>query len=247
MDDFALRMLPRRRLTHSSMPTMLLAAALGLGLLTASTAARADGPNTVRVGLYDLFYHVSSDPLSGPFVPPGELKLDAKNTQTLYLAYVRDLTSHINAELAFGWPPLTKTVGVGPATVGSVPYNGQTIATARWLSPSLVFNYQFFSPHSLVRPYLGVGLNFTYFYDRQSTPAGNAIAGGPTQLSLENSLGPVANVGVRFQLPGAWSAYVSYAFSRVRTHLVADTLGEFRTTNVSFGPQALIASVGYSF
>lgn len=237
MKQFALRKLPCRT---------VLVLALTLG---ATTAARADdyGPNTVRIGLYSVFYHVSADPLSGPFVPPGELKLDVQNVETLYLAYVRDIGSHFNAELAFGVPPLTKTVARGPATVGSVPYNGEIISTARWFSPSLVFNYLFFSQDSLVRPYLGVGVNYTNFYDRQSTPAGDAVAGGPTQLNLQNSFGPVGTVGVRFRLPRAFSAYLSYSFSRVRTHLEANTLGEIRTTNVNFGPEALVASVGYSF
>jgi len=201
----------------------------------------------VRLGLYSVFYHVSADALSGPFIPPGELKLDVQNVQTLYLAYVRDFGSHFNAELAFGVPPLTKTIARGPATVGSLPYNGEVISTARWFSPSLVFSYLFLPQDSLVRPYLGVGVNYTNFYDRQSTAAGNAVAGGPTQINLQNSFGPVGTVGVRFRLPHAFSAYLSYSISRVRTRLEANTLGEIRTTNVSFGPDALVASVGYSF
>lgn len=243
MKYFALRLLrPRTAL-------FVLAASAAALAIDAARPARADdyGPNTVRIGLYAVFYHVSADPLSGPFVPPGELKLDVQNVNTLYLAYVRDFCSHFNAELAVGVPPLTKTVASGPATVGSVPYNGQVISTARWLSPSLVFNYLFLPKDSLLRPYLGVGVNYTHFYDRQSTAAGDAVAGGPTQLNLQNSFGPVGTVGVRLRLPRAFSAYVSYSFSRVRTHLTADTLGEVRTTNVSFGPEALVASVGYSF
>jgi outer membrane protein len=241
MKHFALRKLFAR--------TALCLLASSIIVLGTVSTARADdyGPNTVRIGLYSIFYHVSADPLSGPFVPPGELNLDVQNVNTLYLAYVRDFGSHFNAELAFGIPPKTNTVARGPATVGSVPYNGEIISTARWFSPSLVFNYVFLRPDSLVRPYLGVGLNYTYFYDRQSTAAGDAVAGGPTQLSLQSSLGPVGTVGLRFRLPRAFSAYVSYSFSRVRTHLVANTLGEIRTTNVSFGPEALVASVGYSF
>ena len=237
------------RLPYSRTASVMLAVSALAVMLGAATTARADdyGANTVRLGLYSVFYHVSADPLSGPFVPPGELNLDVKNVNTLYMAYVRDIGSHINAELALGLPPKTETVARGPATVGSVPYNGQVISSARWLSPSLVFNYLFFSKDSLLRPYIGAGVNYTHFYDRQSTAAGNAVAGGPTQIDLQNSFGPVGTVGVRLRLPRAFSAYVSYSFSRVRTHLTANTLGEIRTTNVSFGPEALVASVGWSF
>lgn len=223
-------------------------AVLALPLALAAQPARAADPppNTVRIGLYAVFYHVSADPLSGPYVPAG-LNLDVQNVQTLYLAYVRDLSRHFNLEFAFGWPPLTQTVARGPATLGSVPYNGQIISTARWFSPSIVLNYLFLHEGSFVRPYLGVGVNYTYFYDRDSTAAGNAAAGGPTQLSLSSSVGPVGLVGLRFRLPGSWNAYISYSFSNVHTNLIANTAGEIRTTHVSFGPEALVASVGYSF
>jgi hypothetical protein len=33
----------------------------------------------------------------------------------------------------------------------------------------------------------------------------------------------------------------------VKTDLTADTAGVIRTTRISFGPQALVFSVGYSF
>ena len=68
---------------------------------------------------------------------------EVKNTQTAYFAYIRRLTSHLDLEIAFGVPPKTKTEGKGPATVGSVPYNGLTIATA-WLAPSALLEYKLF-------------------------------------------------------------------------------------------------------
>lgn len=226
-------------------------AALSLTLLTAH-AARADQgadavpANTVRAGLYDVFYHVHAEDLSGPFVPAG-VNLDVQDVQTLYLAYVRHFRTHLDLELAFGWPPLTKTVGRGPATLGSVPYNGQVISTARWFAPSLVLNYVFFDDTHALRPYIGAGVNYTRFYDRDSTAAGNAATGGPTKLSLSASVGPVGTVGVSYRFSHRWSAYLSYSFSEVQTNLAADTAGTIRTTHVSFAPQALIVAAGFSF
>ena len=85
---------------------------------------------------------------------------------------IRRLNSYLDLELAFGVPPNTKTIGKGPATLGSVPYNGQTIATAKWLAPSALLEYKFFSESAALRPYIGVGVNYTSFYDRQVTAAG---------------------------------------------------------------------------
>jgi outer membrane protein len=223
----------------------LIAAAALVG--SAAPAFADDVPyNSARIGLYSVFYHVSSDDLSGPYVPPGT-GIDAKNVETLYLAYVRTIVPHFDLELTLGIPPLQKTVGRGPATLGSVPYNGQTIATARWLAPTLLAEYVFFSEDSKFRPYMGLGVNYTDFYDRDSTAQGNAASGGPTKLSLTTSVGVAGTVGLAYRIAGNWKAYASYSASQVKTRLDADTAGVMRTTHINFGPQALVVAVGYSF
>jgi len=221
-------------------------ATVSAGLYCAAPALADDSPNSARIGLYSVFYHVSAGDLSGPFVPPGA-NLDANNVETVYLAYVRTLSSRFDVELAAGYPPLQKTVGKGPATLGSVPYDGQVIATARWLAPTLLLEYKFLSENSRWRPYIGVGVNYTAFYDRDSTAQGNAVSGGPTKLSLTSSVGPAGTAGVSYNIAGHWHAYASYSISKVSTDLTADTGGIIRTTHINFGPQALVVSVGYSF
>jgi len=222
-------------------------ATVAASLYGAAPALADDGTiNSLRIGLYSVFYHASADDISGPYVPPG-VNLDAKNVQTLYLAYVATLVPHFDVELAIGYPPLTKTVGKGPATVGSAPYDGQVISTARWLAPTLLFEYKFYQPDWRLRPYVGIGVNYTTFYDRDSTAAGNAASGGPTKLSLTSSVGPAATVGLEYNIANNWNLYASYSASQVKTNLEADTAGVIRTTRISFGPQALVLSVGYSF
>ena len=225
-------------------------ALLGMGGLgTGAGVAFADdagADNSVRLGLYSVFYHARADDLAGPYTPSG-VNFDFKNVQTLYLGYVRTLPANFALELALGYPPLNKTVGRGPATLGSVPYDGQTISTARWLSPTLLLEYLFLSENSKFRPYLGAGVNYTAFYDRNSTAQGNAATGGPTRLSLTSSVGPAGTVGIKYNIAGNWNFYTSYSISQVKTTLRADTDGVVRTTRISFGPQALVVSFGYSF
>ena len=221
---------------------------LALAALTAGTAARADdsGNNSVRLGSYTVFYDTKADDLTGPFVPPG-VGLNAENTVTLYAAYVRTISSRFDLEFAAGWPPIVKTKGTGPATLGSVPYDGQVIASARWFAPSLLVEYKFLSENSPVRPYIGVGGTFVTFYDRTSTAEGNAAAGGPTKLSLTNSLGPTATLGAAAHIGGHWHAYGSFNISQVKSDLTANTAGEIRKTHINFGPRALVFAIGYSF
>jgi outer membrane protein len=227
-------------------PSAALASA-AMSLYGAAPALAGDVPsNSARIGLYSVFYHVKADDLSGPYVPAGA-NIDANNVETVYLAYVRRLSPHFDLELTAGYPPLQKTVGKGPATLGSVPYNGQVIATARWLAPTLLVEYVFFDENSKWRPYVGAGINYTAFYDRDSTAQGNAASGGPTKLSLTSSVGPVGTVGLAYNIVNHWNMYASYSISQVKTKLNADTAGVIRTTHISFGPQALVVSVGYSF
>jgi outer membrane protein len=233
---------------------LALSVGLGIGISALGTGvARADNdvgagdhPNTVALGLYEVSFHVHADDINGPFVPGG-LNLKNPSVQTLYVAYMRRLSPHFDVELALGVPPLTKTVAKGPAMVGSVPYNGQTIATARWLAPSLLLKYYLSSPDAMFRPYIGAGVNYTKFESRQVTAAGDAISGGPTSLSLPASFGPVGTVGLAYHPLKQVVVILSGSASIVNTHLTTNTAGTLRTSNVEFNPRAIVLAVGYSF
>jgi outer membrane protein len=235
-------------MTHPIVRVTVAALAAVAALLGGAATAAADDnySNDFRLGLYSVFYHASADNLQGPFVPPGT-NIKAENVETLYVGYIRRLSPHFAAELAFGWPPLTKTEGQGPATLGSVPYNGQVISTARWIAPTVFLEYVFCDEGARLRPFIGIGVNYTTFYDRDSTAAGNAASGGPTKLELTNSTGPAATAGLNYKINNRWDLNASYSFSRVDTTLTAYTAGIVRTTTIDFNPQALVVSVGYRF
>jgi outer membrane protein len=223
----------------------------GFGLLAlccAGPAAAADSVygNEIRAGIYIVQYDTHADDITGPFVPKG-VNLNVNNVNTAYVAYIRRLSPNFVLELAAGVPPKTETVGKGPATLGSVPFNGEVISTAKWLAPTLLLNYVFFDESATWRPYFGVGANYTKFYDRQSTAAGNAANGGPTAISLSSSLGPAATLGVRWHLQDRWSLYASYSYSVVRSNLTANTAGVIRRTHIDFNPTTLVVAVGFAF
>jgi outer membrane protein len=211
-----------------------------------STAFADEPPNDVRIGLYSVFYHTSADDITGPYVPAG-VNLNAQNLETLYVGLVRHLPANFAIELALGYPPQAKIKGSGPATVGSVPYDGVVISSARWISPTLLFEYNFLPDSAPLRPYFGVGVNYTTFYDRDPTAAGNAASGGPTRISLTSSVGPAVTAGVTYRITDRWHLHASYGWSQVKTHFTGDTDGFERTSHISFSPAALIVSGGFSF
>jgi outer membrane protein len=217
--------------------------------LMAAASALADGgvqSNEIRVGAYIVMYDAKADDLTGPYVPPG-VNIDVKNVTTPYFAYLRRLSPHLVAQLAAGVPPKTETVGKGPPTVGSVPFDGQVVSTAKWFSPSVLINYVFRDESATLRPYLGAGINYTRFYDLKSTPAGDAANGGPTAISLSSSTGPVVTAGLRWHIKDRWSAYASYDVARVNSYYVGDTAGVIRKTHIKFNPSTLVLSLGYAF
>jgi outer membrane protein len=222
----------------------LCAAALLLG---GSGVARAQEYNTVRVGMYAVFYHTSANDVKGPFVPPG-VTADVGNVQTVYLAYLRRLSEHFELELAGGVPPRTDTIGKGPAKLGSVPWNGVTVGTVKWLSPSVLLDYMFCKETSRFRPYVGAGINYTHFYDRQINAAGDAALGGPTKVYLDDSVGPAATIGLYYRVTDHFNVITSFSAAQIETKLVAHTVGVTRTSDrVNFNPQAIVFALGYSF
>ncbi len=212
----------------------------------ACAPARAEDDNTVRLGMYFVSYHAHADDVSGPFTPPG-LNANVNNVNTLYFAYLRSLTTHLQVELTAGLPPQTDTVGKGPNTVGSVPYNGQVLGHVTWFAPTLLLHYVFFDESSRFRPFVGAGVNYTHFYNRTVTSQGQAVFGGPTEISLSNSIGPAVSLGAVYRLKEHWEANVSINYARVKSDLTANTEGIVRATTVDFRPTAVVAAVGYKF
>jgi outer membrane protein len=211
-----------------------------------STAFADEPPNDVRLGLYSVFYHTSADDITGPYVPAG-VNLKAENLETLYVGIVHHFPDNFALELALGYPPLAKIKGSGPATVGSVPYDGQVISGARWISPTLFLEYNFLPVTAPLRPFLGAGVNYTIFYDRNPTAAGNAASGGPTRISLTASVGPAVTGGLTYRISDRWALHASYSWAQVKTRFTGDTDGFERTSHISFAPQALVISGGFSF
>lgn len=214
-----------------------------------SGTAQAENDNTIRVGEYFVHFDAHASDVSGSgvgYVPPG-VNVSVKDVTTMYFAYVRRLSPTFDLELAFGIPPKTTIVGKGPEKLGSVPYAGQEVATSRWFSPTLLLNYKFLDESSRLRPYAGLGVNYTHFYDNTATPAGSAALGGPTSATMSDSFGWAATVGLSYRLEERWSLYASYSQSQVKSDMTANTSGVIRTTSIDFRPSLFVLSLGYHF
>lgn len=221
----------------------------GMDQAAADDSGNAPNANTFRFGEYFVRYAATTSGVGGNGIGavPAGTSATVNSLNTPYLAYVRRLSSHFDAELALGIPASATMVGQGPAKMGSVPYSGQGLASARWVSPTLLINYNFFEETATWRPYVGLGVNYTHFTDISTTGAGNAALGGPTTATLSDSYGWAATTGLKYRIDEQWSLFASYTMIEARSNLSADTAGVIRTTSVNFHPSALVLSAGYSF
>jgi len=79
-----------------------------------------------------------------------------------------------------------------------VKLNGVQSATTKHLPPTVNVQYHF-NPSGSVSPFVGVGLNYTYFFSEHTT---GPLAG--TKLSLSNTWGAAVHGGVDFRINDRW-------------------------------------------
>ena len=97
------------------------------------------------------------------------------------------------------------------------------IADARTLPPTLTLQYHF-RPHGAFRPYAGVGVNYTHFFDEDAVSSfQNGIAGGRADVDLDDSFGLAAQVGADFAVNADWFVNVDLKYVQMDTEATIKT------------------------
>lgn len=220
--------------------TYIIASAL-LSLASASALAQ---DNTVRIGAVHININSESPDLTsnGPaFLTPQPAGITVGNANTVYFGYTRRLTEHFSLDVALGIPPKHEVMGRGTLA----PYG--VTATVKQRAPTVFINYNFGSAEDKFRPFVGIGMNYTQFFDANSTPVGDIATGGPTKIDLKESFGVAGQLGVTYKLDDRWSVCASFAGAKVKTDMTATTGSIQRMTTINFRPTVYSMSVGYSF
>ena len=219
-------------------------------ILAASAAGSAlSQQNTVKLGISNVQPHSSTSDFSGPFTPTG-ISLEVRNKTTSFFSYTREIDDQWNVELALGVPPthdIALTINNAALPASAQALSGQIGAKVRQVAPTLFVNYKFLEKTSPLRPFLGVGINYTRFDKTSSTAAGNALNGGPTSISMEDSVGLALQGGVTYQINDEWSVSAALATARVKSKITTNTLGIERSADIKFSPRVFTVAVGYSF
>lgn len=207
-------------------------ACLAGGSLLSMQSAQAIGQGDwlVRAGVAHAAPNDSSGELSG--VADAKVAVDSATSLGLTLTYMA--TDNIGVELLGAWPFKHDIEGAGSLSgVGK-------IAEARQLPPTLVLQYQF-TPQASIRPYVGAGVNYTYFFDEDANsklPAG-------TKLELSDSWGLAAQAGVDFDVSDAWFLNASVWYMDIDT--TAKLNNGLGKVDVEIDPWVVMVGVGTRF
>src|SRR6185312_5158991 len=191
-----------------------------LGALCLTAQAEEQGKNSVRIGFDYITNHSSSPSFTsnGPdFLTPQPAGTEAGDAVTPVLAYVRKLNEHWDAELVIGVPPRVDAKGTG--TLSSFG----TVARVKEAGPDAFLIYNFGQEGDKFRPLVGVGINYTHFFDAESTESGDLASGGPSKISLSNSWGWAAKGGASYKINDRWSLVAVVAAIKVKSDMTTTT------------------------
>ncbi|MDT8397754.1 MAG: OmpW family outer membrane protein [Pseudomonadales bacterium] len=106
------------------------------------------------------------------------------------------------------------------------------IGEANLLPPTLTLQYHF-RPQAAIRPYAGIGVNYTLFYDGETNATLDGAL-GPTHIDLGNSTGLALQAGVDIALTKGWFFNVDLKYIEIDTGttLTSGALKRFTTVNI---------------
>lgn len=206
----------------------LIAAALLSTGFASSVSAHQAGDIIVRAGVAVVAPNESSQDVAGF----GEFEVGDNTQLGLNFGYM--LTDNIGIELLAA-SPFTHDISLG---------DFGKIAETKHLPPTLVAQYYFGSADSKLRPYIGAGVNFTNFFDNEFT---NDLDGALTDLSLGNSWGLAAQVGLDYQINKNWLVNASVWYAQISTDVDFKLGGDAVTIETDIDPWVYMVSVGYTF
>ena len=217
----------------------LIAASL-LSVVSVSAMAHQAGDIIVRAGAVVVAPDESTQDVVTPDL--GNLgQLQVGNNTQLGLNFGYMLTDNWAIELLAATP---FSHDVSLAGVGK-------IAETKHLPPTLVAQYYFGNANSAFRPYVGVGVNYTNFFDNEFT---NDLGGKLTDLSLSTSIGWAAQVGFDYSFNKNWLLNASVWYADISTdvkfnyHYGVDNAESAAVTIKSdINPWVYMVSVGYKF
>jgi outer membrane protein len=205
-----------------------MAAVASLTPITSQAQSTEDNPWMVRVRAVDLLFQNGQ---SGGNGAVQALNVKAQNQWIPEFDVSYFFTKNIAAELVLTYPQQVNiTAGSGNTNIGKI--------TA--LPPSLLAQYHF-TDLGAFKPYVGLGVNYTIFGNRQNFPAlGNSVTVN------QSSLGVVGQIGMDYMFDKNWGMNVDLKYATMSTE-VKTVSGGTNLGTLTLNPWMPAVGVTYKF
>lgn len=214
--------------------TLIMAA--GFSLLSTPGFAFEQGDWLLRFGVAQVDPDDDSSQVTG--IPDSEVSVDSGANLAFDISYM--LTQHMAIELLASLPFEHDINGEG-----SISALGK-IADVKQLPPTLSVQYHFL-PQSTVRPYVGIGVNYTIFFSEEATPSLEGALGGKTSVDLDDSFGLAVQLGADVAINDKWFANAVVRYIDIDTEATLKTGATERTVDVDIDPWVYFLGVGFKF
>lgn len=223
------------------MKAKIVAALVASVCAAAPALAHEAGDFIVRVGAAQVAPDVSSSSISaGGAAIPGTKATVGNDTQ-LGAAFAYMITDRVGVELLAATPfkHQVNVKGVAPSIDGK-------FADVKHLPPTLSLQYYLNDPKSAFQPYVGVGLNFTTFFNEKLTS--RQKANGFSDLSLDDSWGAALQIGMDYKIDEKWMLNAAVWKMDIDTTATARLGGTTKIkVDVDIDPWVYMVGVGYRF
>lgn len=200
----------------------------GMASLSQQASALSTGDWVVRAGGAHLTATSESDDVTGS--PGARVEADDGHSLGFSIGYM--LTSNWSIDL-LGAVPFSHDIK-GRGTLDGAG----TVASTDQLPPTLSVLY-YFQPEKSVRPYAGLGLNYTIFYNENTK---GALAGN--DIKLDDSFGLALNVGTDIDINDTWFANISAWYIDLETKAQINGGAKF---DVAIDPIVFMLGIGRAF
>ena len=141
--------------------------------------------------------------------------------------------------------PFSHDVKLGGSPAGLDSLNGG-LGNVKHLPPTLSVLYYPMDTQSKFQPYVGVGVNYTMFFDESVD--GSAEAKGFSNLDLDNSWGWAGQVGMDYFITDniTLNAQVRYIDIDTEANVELDGVGKLKV-DVDIDPWVYMVGIGYKF
>ena len=213
-------------MTQQKSLSIAILTSLGLGLGAASFSAQA-----IQEG--DMFMRVTATQVtpsssSSAFENNAAVIPEAEDSTRPGFTFVYMMSNNLGFEVLAA-TPFEHDITVAGGVVGST----------KQLPPTFSVQY-YFNPAQKFRPYVGVGLNYTIFFNDSF----DAPVGVGTDLEIDDSFGLAAQVGFDYDIDDKWFVSADVRYISIETEAHNIVLGK---SDVDINPTVVSVGLGYKF